>query len=537
MVAEPSVAVHLRALDPFDFLERAAFVYPDKLAVVDGAARRTYPAFLERVRRLAAALQAMGVRAGDRVAVLAPNTSMVLEATYAVPLAGGVLCALNTRLAADEIDYILGHCGASVLLHDYELDDLVGRLAVKLPRVRVAPSDDGTGSGDAVDYERLLADAGASALVPRSGGSEDDTISINYTSGTTGKPKGVMYSFRGAYVNALAEVFHANLRPESVYLWTLPMFHCNGWCFPWAVSAAGATHVCLRKVDAVGINAGIHQEGVTHFCSAPTVLIGLVNHPDTVPFPHRVVVTTAGAPPAPSTIAQIEALGAELHHVYGLTETYGPITECAWHSPQWDAELPAERARLRSRQGVPMVTLAAGDVRVVDPELRDIPADGATHGEIVMRGNNVMKGYYADSDATARAFAGGWFHSGDIAVRHPDGYIEIVDRAKDVIISGGENISTQQVEKVLLEHDAVLECAVVAVPDEKWGEVAKAFVTLKPGRTLDADELRAFARLHVAAFKVPKTVEFCELPKTSTGKIQKYVLREREWKGRAKRVN
>ncbi len=537
MGAEPAGAVHRRELDPFDFLERAAFVYPEKVAVVDGDVRRTYPALLERVRRLAAALQALGVRAGERVAVLAPNTSMTLEATYAVPLAGGVLCALNTRLAPDEIDYILEHCGASVLLHDYELDALVDRLEVKPRRVRVAPRGGGEAAAAALDYEDLLAGVDASALVPRSGGSEDDTLSINYTSGTTGKPKGVMYTFRGAYVNALAEVFHAGLRPESVYLWTLPMFHCNGWCFPWAVSAAGATHVCLRKVDAVGINAGIQHEGCTHFCAAPTVLIGLLNHPDTAPFPRRVVVTTAGAPPAPATIAQIEALGAELHHVYGLTETYGPITECAWHSPQWDAKPSAQRARLRSRQGVPMVTLAAGDVRVVDLELRDVPADGETHGEIVMRGNNVMKGYYSDPEATARAFAGGWFHSGDIAVRHPDGYIEIVDRAKDVIISGGENISTQQVEKVLLEHDAVLECAVVAAPDEKWGEVPKAFVTLKPGRTLDADALRAFARARIAAFKVPKSVEFCELPKTSTGKIQKYVLREREWQGRAKRVN
>ena len=538
MIAEPTAAaVHLRALDPFDFLERSAFVYPDKTAVIDGAARRTYPEFLERVERLAAALQARGVREGERVAVLAPNTSMVLEATYAIPRAGGVLCALNTRLAPDEIDYILGHCGASLLLYDHELEPLVSRLASSVPRIRVAAQGErAEARGAAADYEQLLAEANRAALVPRSV-NEDDTISINYTSGTTGKPKGVMYTFRGAYLNALAEIFHANLRPESVYLWTLPMFHCNGWCFPWAVTAAGATHVCLRKVDAAGINAGVHDEGVTHFCAAPTVLIGLVNHPDTVAFPHRVVVTTAGAPPAPATIAQIEALGAELHHVYGLTEVYGPITECAWHSPQWDGFPTAERARLRSRQGVPMMTLGPRDVRVVDSDLADVPWDATTQGEIVMRGNNVMKGYYADPDATAKAFEGGWFHSGDIAVVHADGYIEIVDRAKDVIISGGENISTQQVEKVLLEHDAVLECAVVAVPDEKWGEVAKAFVMLKPGRTLKADELRAFARDRIAAFKVPKTVEFGELPKTSTGKIQKYVLREREWQGQKKRVN
>jgi fatty-acyl-CoA synthase len=536
MIAESTAAaVHLRALDPFDFLERAAFVYPEKIAVVDGDARRTYPQFLERVNRLAAALQTMGIRDGERVAVIAPNTSMVLEATYAVPRANGVVVALNTRLAPDEIEYILGHCGASLLLYDHELDGLVARLATPIPRVRVGPPGEPVPPG-AVAYERVLADADPGALVPRAV-AEDDTISINYTSGTTGKPKGVMYTFRGAYLNALSEIFHANLRPESVYLWTLPMFHCNGWCFPWAVTAAGATHVCLRKVDAVGINHGVNAEGVTHFCAAPTVLIGLVNHPDTTPFPHRVVVTTAGAPPAPATIAQMEALGAELHHVYGLTEVYGPITECAWHSPQWDGFPTAERARLRSRQGVPMVTLGPRDVRVVNAELDDVPWDGATQGEIVMRGNNVMKGYYADPDATAKAFEGGWFHSGDIAVQHADGYIEIVDRAKDVIISGGENISTQQVEKILLEHDAVLEVAVVAVPDEKWGEVPKAFVTLKPGRTLKSDELRAFARERIASFKVPKSVEFGELPKTSTGKIQKYVLREREWQNRAKRVN
>jgi fatty-acyl-CoA synthase len=523
MLAPPRSAVHLSALDPYAFLERAASIFPDKLAVVDGSARSTYAQLQERVRRLAAALQARGIRAGERVAVLAPNSSLALEATFAVPLAGGVLCALNTRLAADEIDYILGHCGASVLLYDRELAPLVERLTAAVPAI------------DDAGYETLIARADPGALVAAQPG-EDDTISINYTSGTTGRPKGVMYTFRGAYLNALAEVFHADLRPESVYLWTLPMFHCNGWCFPWAVTAAAATHVCLRRVAPEPINAAIRDEGVTHFCAAPTVLIALANHPETTAFSRRIVVTTAGAPPSPTTIGQIEALGAELHHVYGLTETYGPITECAWHAP-WDALPAAERARLRSRQGVPMITVGAGEVRVVDAELRDVPADGATHGEIVMRGNNVMKGYYADPEATARAFAGGWFHSGDVAVRHADGYLEIVDRAKDVIISGGENISTQQVEKALLEHDAVLECAVVAVPDERWGEVGKAFVTLKPGRTADADELTAFLRARIAAFKVPKHYDFIDLPKTSTGKIQKFVLREREWTGREKRVH
>ncbi|GAC1413932.1 MAG: acyl--CoA ligase family protein [Candidatus Velthaea sp.] len=519
--------IHVRQLDPFDFLERSASIYREKIAVIDGAQRRTYPEFHERVRRLAAALQARGIRSGERVAVLSPNATMPLEATFAIPLAGGVLCALNTRLTAGEIDYILGHCGATLVLYDTELRALVEALTTPIECLS---------AGAGGDYEAFIASADPDALLRRTIG-EDDTISINYTSGTTGRPKGVMYTFRGAYINALAEAFHANLQPESVYLWTLPMFHCNGWCFPWAVTAAGATHVCLRRVEAAGIIDAIENDGVTHFCAAPTVLVGIANHPEVRAFPRKIIATTAGAPPSPTTIGQIEALGAQINHVYGLTEVYGPITVCAWQSPHWDVGDAAEVARLKSRQGVPLVTVGAGDVRVVDAQMKDVPPDGVTPGEIVMRGNNVMKGYYADAAATAAAFAGGFFHSGDVAVRHPDGYIEIVDRAKDVIISGGENISTVQVEQVLIAHDAVLECAVVAVPDEKWGEVPKAFVTLKPGRHLEPDELRAFAREHLAAFKVPKTVEFCDLPKTSTGKIQKFVLREREWAGREKRVN
>jgi fatty-acyl-CoA synthase len=525
-IAAPS-AVHIRALDPFDFLERSAAIFRDKLAVVDGDERRTYPQLLDRVQRLAAALRERGIRDGERVAVLAPNVSCALEATFAVPLAGGILCMLNTRLSPGEIDYILDHCGAALLIYDSELAGLVERLQTNIATIRSGP--DG-------DYEAVIADADARRLERREV-AEDDTIAINYTSGTTGRPKGVMYTFRGAYVNALAEIFHANLRPESVYLWTLPMFHCNGWCFPWAVTAAGATHVCLRKVEAARIVEAIETLGVTHFCAAPTVLVGICNAPGMRPFPRPVNVTTAGAPPAPTTIAQMEALGAHIDHVYGLTETYGPITECAWQSPHWDGADERERARLKSRQGVPMLTLGPRDVRVVDLQMRDVPADATTHGEIVMRGNNVMKGYYRDPEATAAAFAGGYFHSGDVAVRHPDGYVEIVDRAKDVIISGGENISTVQVEKVLIEHPAVLECAVVAVPDEKWGEVGKAFLTLKPGAALTSDELRAFARERIAAFKVPKYVEFGDLPKTSTGKIQKFVLREREWGTRARRVH
>jgi fatty-acyl-CoA synthase len=346
-----------------------------------------------------------------------------------------------------------------------------------------------------------------------------------------------MYTFRGAYLNASARIFHANLRPESVYLWTLPMFHCNGWCFPWAVTAVGATHVCLRRVEAARIIGAIENEGVTHMCAAPTVLVSVCNAPGVRAFPREVYISTGGAPPSPTTIAQIEALGGGIDHVYGLTETYGPITECAWQSPAWDEAAGAERARLKSRQGVPLITVGARDVRVVDVGMVDVPADGKTHGEIVMRGNDVMKGYYRDPEGTAAAFAGGYFHSGDIAVRHPDGYIEIVDRSKDVIISGGENISSVQVEHVLFEHPAVLECAVIAVPDDKWGEVPKAFITLKPGAHVTADEIKLFARARIAPFKIPKYIEFCELPRTVTGKIQKFVLRDREWGTRERRVN
>ncbi|MBC5809948.1 MAG: AMP-binding protein [Candidatus Eremiobacteraeota bacterium] len=529
MLLDAPTAVHLRRLSPLDFLERSAAVYRERVAVVDGDARWTYPEMLERVYRFAHVLAALGVVKGDRVAVLCKNESTLLEAHFAVPAAGAILCALNIRLVKNEIEYIAGHCGATVVVYDAEFAPLVADLPTPVVRISVD------------DLAALIAHA-SSERFDNPASDEDETISINYTSGTTGQPKGVMYTHRGAYQNALAEIFHAGLRPESVYLWTLPMFHCNGWCFPWAVTAAGATHVCLPKVDPERIFALIEREGVTHFCGAPTVLIGLANHPGAKPFARPVSVTTAGAPPAPTTIAQMEALGAVITHVYGLTETYGPVTVCAWQ-PQWDTLEPAERARMKARQGVGMLTVGPDDVRVVrnepaaDGSLVDVPRDGATQGEIVMRGNNVMKGYYDDPAATARAFAGGYFHSGDIAVWHADGYLEIQDRAKDVIISGGENISTVQVEKAILEHAAVLECAVVAKPDDKWGEVPKAFVTLKPGASLGEDELIAHCRERLPGYKTPKAVEFGDLPKTSTGKIQKFVLREREWQDKGKRVN
>ena len=523
--------MHVRRLSPIDFLERSADVFREKVAVVDGGVRRTYPEMLGRVYRFAHLLIGWGVGGGERVAVLAKNQSCLLEAHYAVPLAGGVLCALNVRLVASEIAYIVDHCGATVVLYDEEFASLLSRVADSVRRVST------------VEYEALLLTADASA-VENPVVDEDATISINYTSGTTGRPKGVMYTHRGAYENALGEVFHANLRPESVYLWTLPMFHCNGWTYPWAVTAAGATHVCLPKVDPAAIFSLVEREGVTHFCGAPTVLIALANFAGAAAFSHAVQVITAGAPPAPTTIAQMEALGATITQVYGLTETYGPVTVCAWQSA-WDSLSVGERARQKAKQGVAFVTVGVRDVRVVLTDealgypdvLVDVAADGVMQGEIVMRGNNVMKGYFADPEATAKAFAGGYFHSGDLAVRHTDGYIEIQDRAKDVIISGGENISTVQVERAVLEHDAVLECAVVAKPHDTWGEVPKAFVTLKEGRVVSVEELVAHCRERLPGFKVPKDVEFCELPKTSTGKIQKFVLREREWAGHDRRVH
>jgi fatty-acyl-CoA synthase len=525
------VSVHVTPLHPVDFLARSAHVYREKVAVIDGDERRTYPQMLARVYRFAHMLRKLGLRSGDRVAVIAPNLSPLLEAHFAVPLAGGVLCALNVRLMPDEIAYILEHCGASIVVYDGEFEHLLSASTTKPTLVRI-----GGGSDAALDFETLLESSSNEPLHAKLA-DEDATISLNYTSGTTGRPKGVMYTYRGAYLNAIAELFHANLRPESVYLWTLPMFHCNGWVFPFAVTATGATHVCLRKVEPARVIELIEREGVTHLCGAPTVLVGIANHPGVKPFSRPLHVTTAGAPPAPKTIEQMERLGATITHVYGLTETYGPFTVCAWKSPQWDGADAKERARLKSRQGVPMFNIGTEELRVVDEEMNDVPADAQTQGEVVMRGNNVMKGYYNDPEATERAFRGGYFHSGDVAVMHPDGYIEIRDRSKDVIISGGENISTVQVEKVIMEHPSVLEVAVVSKPDEQWGEVPKAFVTLRPGASATEAEIIVFCRERLPGFKTPKAVEFGDLPKTSTGKIQKFVLREREWIGYEKRVH
>jgi fatty-acyl-CoA synthase len=507
-------AVHLSRLTPLAFLDRTAFAFPDRIGVVDGDRRLTWAEFRDRARRLAVALQESGIAKDDRVAVLAPNTTEMLEAHYGVPAAGAVLVAINIRLTADEIGYILGHSGARVLVVEPSLAHLVADADVE--RVVVA--------GEGNSYEAFLASAGNKEPEDRLE-SEDDTISINYTSGTTGQPKGVMYTHRGAYLNALAEAAHAQLDGRSVYLWTLPMFHCNGWCFTWAVTAGGTTHVCLPKVDPPLVWRLLEQEGVTHLNGAPTVLVMLASDPAAKRLARRVLVTTAGAPPPPAVIERTEKLGFAVNHVYGLTETYGPITICEWN-PAWDELEIEQRARLKARQGIHMLT--ADPIRVVDSELRDVPRDGETMGEVVMRGNNVMKGYFDDEAATAEAFRGGWFHSGDLGVMHPDGYIELRDRAKDIIISGGENISTIEVEQALVRHPDVLEAAVIAIPDEKWGERPKAFVTLRDGATLSEHELIAFSREHLPGFKAPSEVEFGELPKTSTGKIKKYELRERE---------
>jgi fatty-acyl-CoA synthase len=516
-------------LTPVAFLRRSAYVLPDKTAVVHGDRRYTYRQFEERVNRLASGLRALGLRHLDRVAAILPNTPAMLEVHFAVPAAGLVIVPVNTRLGSDEIGYILEHSGARALFVDHEFAPLVKPL--DLGSMTVIRVDDTGAAGD--PYEDFLA-----AQSPEPGEpwleDESETISINYTSGTTGRPKGVMIHHRGAYLNALGETIETGMTFDSKYLWTLPMFHCNGWCFTWGVTALSATHVCLRRVESSRVWDLIDREGVTHYCGAPTVQIGIVNDPQAHLLARPVTCAVAGAPPSPTLLGKLKELGFRPVHVYGLTETYGPHTVCAWND-EWE-QLPAdEMARKAARQGQGYVV--ADLVRVVDDQMSDVPMDGETLGEVVMRGNNVMKGYYEQPEASAEAFRGGWFHSGDLAVWHADGYIELRDRKKDIIISGGENISTIEVEQTVAKHPAVLECAVVAVPDAKWGERPKAFVTLKPGRTATEGEIIEFCRQHIAHFKCPACVEFGDLPKTSTGKVQKFVLRDREWKGQAKRIN
>ena len=516
-------------LTPVSFLKRSAYVFPEKTAVVHGRRRYSYRQLEERVNRLASALRRAGLERHDRVAFLCPNIPAMLEAHYGVPAAGGILVAINTRLGSDEIGYILTHSGARFLFVDAELAELVKPL--DLAGLRVFRVDDTGSSGD--PYEDFLA-TGTTGEVESGLEDEEETIAINYTSGTTGRPKGVMYAHRGAYMNAIGEAIETGMSFDTKYLWTLPMFHCNGWCFTWGVTALAGTHVCLRRVDPAAIWELIEQEGITHYCGAPTVHISVVNHPAARKLAQPVTVTLAGAPPSPTLLGKLKELNFRPVHVYGLTETYGPHTVCGWHQ-EWDAKPLEEQARLLARQGQGYALFDL--VRVVDDQMNDVPRDGETMGEVVMIGNNVAKGYFQDAEATAQAFRGGWFHSGDLGVWHPDGYIELRDRQKDIIISGGENISTIEVEQCVARHPSVLECAVVAIPDPKWGERPKAFVTLKQGCIATEEEIIEFCRQQIAHFKAPAAVEFGELPKTSTGKVQKFVLREKEWRGQEKRIN
>ncbi len=530
-------AVYRSELTPLAFLERSSTVWPDKTAIVHGDREITYAEMARHTTRLGNALLASGIEEGDRVAYLCPNVPEMLIAHFGVPLVRGVLVAINTRLSPEEVRTILDHSGARMLVGDTELlanlAPIVGELATVAEVVAI--DETGTDPGfPTTPYDDLL-DRGSDDPLPWTVDDEERTISINYTSGTTGQPKGVMYTHRGAYLNALGEIIHSRHSLDSVYLWTLPMFHCNGWCTTWGVTGIGGTHVCLRQVDPAEIWSLIDERGVTHFNAAPTVLIGLANAPEAHPFPQPVTITTAGAPPSPTIIEAMEGLGADIVHVYGLTETYGPHTVCEPQPGMDDLDV-AERAAFLSRQGVSYII--ADPTRVVDDDMHDVPKDAETLGEVVMRGNNVMKGYFADPEATEKAFRGGWFHSGDVAVWHPDDYIDLRDRSKDIVISGGENISTIEVERAIVAHPAVLECAVVAVPHDKWGERPKAFVVLKEGRDATGEEIIEHVRGRLAHFKAPDTVDIVdELPKTSTGKIQKYVLRDKEWAGYERRIH
>ena len=519
-------------LSPLSFLTRAAAVYPDRLAVLHGARRFTWAESAARCRRLASALAARGIGRGDVVAFLAPNIPALFEAHFGVPMLGAVLNAINTRLDAATIAFILAHSEAKALFADTEYAETVEAALALLPEHArpwlVDIADGAAGRRLAgTEYEELLAggDPEFSGSLP---GDEWDPITLNYTSGTTGDPKGVVYHHRGAYLNALGNIVTWGMPQHPVYLWTLPMFHCNGWCFPWTMAALAGTNVCLRRIEARAMYDAIADAEVSHLCGAPIVMNLLLHAPPAERRDfggRRIHMMTAAAPPPAAVIEGMERLGFDITHVYGLTEVYGPVTVCAWQDA-WAGLAPEEQARMKARQGVPYPVFEA--VMVADPAtLVPVAKDGTTMGEVFMRGNVVMKGYFKNPKATAEAFAGGWFHTGDLGVWHPDGYIELKDRSKDIIISGGENISTIEVESVLHRHPAVLDAAVVARPDEKWGETPCAFIILKPGASVTEAEIIAFCRAHLAHFKAPRHVVFGPLPKTSTGKTQKYILRER----------
>jgi fatty-acyl-CoA synthase len=531
--ALPRVAANHQPLTPLLFLERAAQVHPDHVAVVHGALRRSYRELRDRCVQLAHALSEAGIGRGDTVAALLPNTPAMLECHYGVPMTGGVLNTLNTRLDASTIAYCLDHGEAKVVIVDRELVPLL-RLALTQCAAKplVIEVDDLEASeaaranrlDGATDYEAFLARGDAAWAWPMPG-DEWDAITLNYTSGTTGRPKGVVYHHRGAQLLSIGNVLSAGMGKHPVYLWTLPMFHCNGWCFPWTVTAQAGTHVCLRAVRGADMWRLMAQEAVTHMCGAPIVMSALLATPaeEKKGLPCQVQFVVAGAPPPEAVLAAMKEAGFAVCHVYGLTECYGPSVVNEWHA-EWNAKPAPEQAGLMARQGVRYIALEG--LTVMDPEtMAPLLADGATMGEVMMRGNVVMKGYLKDPEATRKAFAGGWFHTGDLAVTYADGYIQLKDRSKDIIISGGENISSIEVEDALYKHPAVAVAAVVAKPDEKWGEVPCAFIELRPGMAATADELIAHCRQHLASYKLPKQVLFDELPKTSTGKIQKHVLR------------
>jgi len=516
--SKPMYEVNYRPLTPIAFLERSARVFPDRVAVIDGETRLNYQEFLDRTRRLSAGVQELGIQPGDRVAFLALNGEPLLTAHYGVPMSGGVLVAMNTRLSRNEILHILRETEAKVLVLDPSLVPDLADVPAGCRIVTLAELRDG-------DRSREIQRDRSPSL-----NSEDDLISINYTSGTTGYLKGVMYTHRGAYLNALGNAVEVELTGATRYLWTLPMFHCHGWCYTWAVTAVGGTHVCLPRPLPAEVFRLIQTEKITHLCAAPTVLIDLAQYAAShqIQLSSPLTIMTGGAAPTPQVIHDIEAIGAKVIHLYGLTETYGPSTICQWRS-RWNTEPVEQRALLKARQGV--ADLMA-EQRVVRPDMTDVNADGEEIGELVIRGNAVMKGYYRDPEGTAKAFEGGWFHTGDLAVLHSDGYVEIKDRAKHIIISGGEKISTLEVERALSSHPSVLEVAVVPSPHDRWGEVPKAFVVLKPQTQLTAEDLYNHCRTRLAPFKCPRRIEFVsELPKTSTGKIQKYILKDMEWKG------
>ena len=520
------------SLSPLSFLGRVARVYPDHPSVIHGGTRWTWRETAERCNRLASALAKRNIGPGDTVSVMAPNIPALYESHFGVPMTGAVLNALNIRLDAKTLAFILEHGEAKVLITDTEFSPVIkDALRICKQDLLVIDIDDPEGPGGdrlgELTYEELLTE-GESNYTWSAPDSEWNAISLNYTSGTTGNPKGVVYHHRGAYLNASSNIIGWNLGHHPTYLWTLPMFHCNGWCFPWSLAAVGGTSVCLRNVSASAVFDAIADHGVTHFCGAPVVLNLIINaaESETRNFDHTVEVMTAAAPPPAAVLAAMEAAGFSMTHVYGLTETYGPAVICAWH-PEWNDLTLAEQAEIKSRQGVPYHMLE--DLKVLDPEtMNSVKPDALQLGEVMFRGNIVMKGYLKNPKATAEAFAGGWFHSGDLGVLYPDGYIQLKDRSKDIIISGGENISSIEIEDTLYRHPDVLEAAVVARPDDKWGETPCAFVTLKDTAVEVTDQdIINFCREQMAHFKIPKTVVFLELPKTSTGKVQKFRLREK----------